>query len=115
MPQVVTHTWRKMSKTHVSEETERSGRRIPAASSFPGFAERMQASSSSWLPGKHQALQPGWETAQEKHQVEPAEPRLGALRDTRKQNNHLRGKKQDTVRQSKSEVSPPEDGKPSLL
>lgn len=36
MPQVVTHTWRRMSKTHVSEETVRKVRKDnPGCKQFP--------------------------------------------------------------------------------
>jgi len=36
MPQGLTHTWRRMSKTHVSEETDRkAGKDNPICEQFP--------------------------------------------------------------------------------
>lgn len=73
-------------------QSERSGRTILAASSLPGFTDRTQAGSSSWLPGKYRApaIAAGQGNAPEENQAEPAEPRLGPLEDTRGQNNLLR-------------------------
>lgn len=73
-------------------QSERSGRTILAASSLPGFTDRTQAGSSSWLPGKHRApaIAAGQGNAPEENQAEPAEPRLGPLEDTRGQKNLLR-------------------------